>query len=127
MGWYLDLGRTDGTVAERITVAPVSNVGIVGIGVNRPGASACEPGGSSRVLAFSFGTGKTVLVDSANAFVGQSTVTRGLITDLGILNTGGKIRLVAGDSSGGINSPGITNSAGIGLKRLNWREVPTVD
>jgi type IV pilus assembly protein PilY1 len=127
MGWYLDLGPADGTVAERITVSPVSNVGIVGIGVNRPGESACEPGGTSRVLAFRFGTGKSVLVDSANVLVAQSTVSRGLITDLGILSSGGKIRLVAGDSSGGINSPGMTNSAGISLKRLNWREVPTVD
>jgi type IV pilus assembly protein PilY1 len=67
------------------------------------------------------------LVDSANVLVAQSTVSRGLITDLGILSSGGKIRLVAGDSSGGINSPGMTNSAGISLKRLNWREVPTVD
>jgi hypothetical protein len=68
---------------ERLPASVVSNVGIVGIGVNRPGESACEPGGTSRVLAFSFGTGKSVLVDATNALVAQSTVTRGLIADLG--------------------------------------------
>jgi type IV pilus assembly protein PilY1 len=127
MGWYLDLGPTDGTVAERINVSMVSNVGVVGVGVNRPGASACEPGGTSRLLAFSFGTGKSVLVDSTNAFIGQSTLTRGLITDVGIVNASGKIRIVAGDSSGGINSPGTSPPGGAGVKRLNGREVPTVD
>jgi type IV pilus assembly protein PilY1 len=127
MGWYIDLGPTDGSIAERINITPVANVGIIGIGINRPVGGACEPGGSSRVLGLTFGTGKSVLIDSTGALVAQSTATTGLITDIGLLNVGGKIRMVAGDTSSNVRDIGLGTSAALSLKRLNWREVPTVD
>ena len=42
MGWYHDLG-TDATsgIAERITVAPTVNYGVVGVAVNLPDSAAC--------------------------------------------------------------------------------------
>lgn len=127
MGWYLDLGPTDGTVAERVSVPLMANLGEVDVAVNRPGGSACEPGGTSYGLVFKFATGKTVLVDSTGALIARTTLTQGLITDVAIVSSGGKVRHVFGDSTGQAVSPPTVPLAGVGLKRLNWREVPTVD
>ena len=128
MGWYIDLGPGGGGVAERINVNATANVGVIGIGVNRPdGTNPCVPGGSSRVLGLSFGSGKTVLDDGTGTLIADSTVTSGLVTDIGLVDAGGKIRLVAGDTSAGVSNINLGSSAALALKRLNWREVPTAD
>ncbi len=127
MGWYFDLGPTDGTVAERINVTAVANVGIIGIGVNRPGGSACDPAGTSRVLAASFGDGKSVLLNNLSALIANTPVTSGLVTDVGILSVDGKILGLQGRTTGTPDPFKIGESAPLSIKRLNWREVPTVD
>jgi type IV pilus assembly protein PilY1 len=126
MGWYVDLGRdTTTNVAERITVAPTVHNGLVGVAINRPNGDACSPSGSSKVMAVRFADGKSVLTDTSGTTVAMSAFANGIASDLTFKNIGGRVRLVAGRSSGTVsNLPG-TFGAGAGLRRLNWREVPT--
>lgn len=127
MGWYHDLG-TDATsgIAERITVAPTVNYGVVGVAVNLPDSAACAPSPRSKVMAVSYATGKTALTDSTGSLIAATTMSSGIVSDLAFKNIGGKVRLIAGRSNGTVtNLPGSFSSAA-GLRRLNWREVPTV-
>jgi type IV pilus assembly protein PilY1 len=125
MGWYRDLGSDSATgIAERITVAPVVNNGLVGVSINLPNGDACSPAGKSAVMAVSFADGKSVLVDSSGSSVAMSTYSSGIASDLAFKNIGGKIRLISGRSDGSVsNLPG-TYGASTTLRRLNWREVP---
>lgn len=128
MGWYRDLG-TDSTtgIAERITVAPVVNNGLVGVAINLPNGDACTPSGKSAVMAVGFADGKSVLVDSAGSSVAISPYSSGVAADLAFKNIGGKIRLISGRSDGSVsNLPG-TYGASNTLRRMNWREVPVAN
>ncbi|HEY2254488.1 MAG TPA: hypothetical protein VGI11_02525 [Variovorax sp.] len=49
------------------------------------------------------------------------------VTDLKFLSVSGTVRLVSGNVSGGLKNIGVTIPGGLGLRLLNWREVPTVD
>lgn len=125
MGWYRDLGTDSITgIAERITVPPVVNNGLVGVAINLPNGDACAPSGKSSVMAVNFADGKSVLVDSAGVSVGLSAYASGVAADLAFKNIGGKIRLISGRSDGSVsNLPG-TYGASNTLRRMNWREVP---
>jgi hypothetical protein len=50
-----------------------------------------------------------------------------MITDVTLVNNGGELRLVVGSSRGPLTSPPLADPARPALKRLNWREVPTVN
>ena len=123
MGWYTDLGvETSTNVAWRVVNAPTSFSGIVAFSSLQTIGDACSPSGQSRVYAIDFGTGKTALSNLA-AYV-QSDAA---ITDLKFLSVDGKTRLVGGDVLGGLTKYGVTIPGGLGLRLLNWREVPTLD
>jgi type IV pilus assembly protein PilY1 len=128
MGWYADLGRQSGSnIAERITVTPSVNNGIVGVAVNLPTGDACSTAGSSYVFAVGYATGKTVLTDNSGAAIATTGSSSGVVSELAFKNVGGRIRLIAGRSSGSIsNLPGSFGRDGA-LRRLNWREVPTMN
>ncbi|MFO1277726.1 MAG: PilC/PilY family type IV pilus protein [Sphaerotilus natans] len=127
MGWYFDLGSGSTGVAERVTIAPTVTQGLVGVALNLPGGDACTPSGTSRVLAVSFADGRSMLTDSSGNAVALSASSDGLASDITFKNIGGKVRLVAGRSGGGVsNQPGTFGRAGT-LRRLNWREVPTIN
>jgi type IV pilus assembly protein PilY1 len=128
MGWYYDLGvdATSG-IAERIGIAPTVNYGVVGVAVNLPDSKPCTPTPTSKVFAVNFATGKTALTDSGGSAIAMSTFASGLASDLAFKNIGGRIRLIAGRSNGQVdNLPGSFSTAA-GLRRLNWREVPTIN
>ena len=124
MGWYRDLGSGPTGIAERVTLAPTVTQGLVGVALNLPGGDACTPSGTSRVLAVSFADGRSMLTDSSGNAVALSASSDGLASDISFKNIGGKVRLVAGRSGGGVsNQPGTFGRGGT-LRRLNWREVP---
>ncbi|HMX09687.1 MAG TPA: PilC/PilY family type IV pilus protein [Burkholderiaceae bacterium] len=128
MGWYYDLG-TDATsgIAERITIAPTVNYGVVGVAVNLPDSKPCTPTPTSRIFAVNFATGKTALTDSSGTAIAMTTFASGLASDLAFKNISGRIRLISGRSNGQVdNLPGSFSSAA-GLRRINWREVPTIN
>jgi len=130
MGWYLDLNKSSGGSAERITTDPTANNGIIAFASNLPNGDVCNLSGTSRVFATALGSGKSVLTK----VVGNQTEARaysddlpGVVIDLGFYNQDGKIKLKAG-SDHSIQSPiAGTFDSTIELKQLNWREVPTAD
>ena len=128
MGWYRDLGRDASTgIAERITVAPAVNRGIVGVAINLPNGVACSPAGTSAVMAVGYADGRSVLTDTAGSTVALSAYGSGVASDLTFKNIGGRVRLIAGRSSGSVtNLPGTYGGSGT-LRRMNWREVPTAN
>lgn len=127
MGWYHDLGAAStGGIADRINVMPTVNNGVVGVAVNRPNGDACSPSGTSYVFGVSFGTGQSVLTSAGNV-IATTTMATGVVSDIAFKNVGGRVRLYTGRSTGAVtNLPGTFSGAGT-LKRLNWREVPTMN
>ncbi|MEY4752748.1 MAG: hypothetical protein RJA44_423 [Pseudomonadota bacterium] len=127
-GWLIDLGRQSGSLlAERITLAPAVNNGVVGVAVQLPGGDACAAAGTSTVMAFSFGSGQSALTDASGAPLVASSAGIGAIADLSFRNVGGRLRLVAGRSSGEVLSLSGAYGRDTPLRRLNWREIPTAD
>lgn len=126
-GWYFDLSVSSSSpyLAERINVNPVAYSGVALFGVNLPNGSICSPSGTGYIAGFNISTGKSILQDSTGTFIAKSTAMTGVITDLAIQNVNGKVRVIAGDSGGNtVTTPSslVTTS---GVKRMNWREVPT--
>lgn len=142
MGWYVDIGTTSSTAGERVNVTPVANLGVLAFAVNRPTAQACSGAGSGYVVAVTFNDGKSVLTGSGG-YVATSTTRSFMITELAIVAIDGNLRLLAGGSgtTTTTNPDGSTSTSAtpnienldanfggaITLRRLNWREVPTVD
>lgn len=134
LGWYFDLssttvssGGTTKSVAERVNVDPDANYGIVAFSANLPNGDACNPSGTGRIFAVRFATGKSVLTTTTGTLIGSVTNSTGTITDLLIQRVNGRIRLNVGDSSGTANNVPGDMASGLGLTRLNWREVPSQD
>lgn len=122
-GWYLDLGKDDGSgVGWRVIAMPVAASDVVAFTSMLTTGDACSPAGVSRVYAINFAGGKTALSDG-KAFVGFDTS----VTDLKLLEVDGKIRLIAGDNQGNIESIDITIGFGNSLRILNWRETFSFD
>ncbi|WP_197467137.1 pilus assembly protein [Collimonas arenae] len=122
MGWYLDL-----SAGELVNIPPAANSGIVTFAANLPGGDVCSGSGSNEIYVLNFGSGQSVATDSSGNVITSNTSLTGLITDVEIINVGGKLRVQAGNSSGQVsNVPGALGGANT-LKRLNWREIPTSD
>lgn len=121
MGWYLDLGKDSG-IGLRLVNNPVAFDGIVAFASLLTTGDACSPGGTSRIYAIDFSNGSSALVPAGD-FVNFTTS----ITDLRFISVDGKARLVAGDVKGTLKNIGFRPPTSVGLRLLNWREVPTVD
>lgn len=128
MGWYVDLGKGASNVAWRVVSDSKNFFGTVAFAPTLPNISdPCQPSGSSLIYAADYASGISRVTNadgSAAAFVTGGT---GVVTDLGFFSVGGKVRLVGGTDSGEVKRvPGEFGTA-IGLKRLNWRELPVVN
>ncbi|SDO86654.1 type IV pilus assembly protein PilY1 [Rhodoferax sp. OV413] len=124
LGWYYDLSVATSTgIAERVNVNPTAYSGTAIFGVNLPNGSVCSPSGTGYLLGFNIATGASVLQNSAGTTIAQSATMSGVIVDLAIQNVNGKLRVVAGDSTGtAVTTPAALSTAS-GIKRLNWRDV----
>ena len=84
---------------------------------------ACSPSGVSRFYAIDFSTGNSALTPDGQAFVESSSS----ITDLAVVGVDGRTRWLTGNVQGEVKKQGVKEPSGLGLRLLNWREVPTVD
>jgi len=134
MGWYIDLGTGTGGIGWRVLTDSDAFYGVVAFASTLPGGDACSPSGQSRVYAIDFGTGKSVLTTSTTSSgttttnrIAYSSVLTNVVTDVKFFSVNGKARLIGGTDTGSLKSiPGIFG-ASTGLRRLNWRELPTAD
>jgi type IV pilus assembly protein PilY1 len=124
-GWYVDLG-SQGGIAERVDIQPTANNGVVAFAANLPNGEACNPDGSGRIFALSFGTGRSVLVDAKGELV-ESVVAERAVRDLAFTRVQGRVRLYGGDRGGNlIKVPAELSGSGT-LRQIGWREVPLTE
>lgn len=121
MGWYLDLGFESG-IGWRVVNNSTAYDGIIAFAPLLTTGDACSPAGVSRVYAIDFANGSSALTDGA----AYQTFTSS-ITDLRFVSVDGRARLIAGNVRGGLDNIGFRPPTSVGLRLLNWREVPTVD
>ena len=132
IGWYYDMPVTSTTdssgvttyIAQRVSTDPIATQGVIAWAGNLPNGSACSPSGTGTTYATAFSTGKTVLISSSGAYIGSSTDSSGVITELSLLNENGTIRLNSGDSAGNVTPNQTQVITTSGPKQLNWRDVP---
>jgi type IV pilus assembly protein PilY1 len=122
MGWYIDLGTGSG-IGWRLVNNPTATDGIVAFASMLTTGDACSPSGVSRVYAIDFNNGTSTLTDTTAGFASFSSS----ITDLRFISVDGRVRLVIGNTRGELDKVNYRSPPGVGLRVLNWREVPTVD
>jgi len=125
-GWYINLGRSSAGIGWRVISEPDIFSGLVAFASILPNGDACNPAGISRVYAINYGTGITALRnDAGNATVFASL--SGIVTDLRFFSVSGTPRLIAGTDSGSLSSLPGNFTEPTSLRRLNWRELKSVD
>lgn len=135
MGWYIDFGNggTGGIGWRDVNNSTAFN-GSVAFSTTLPSGDACNPSGQSQVYSINFGTGASTLTTttttngtSSTVLIAYSTITTGVVTDLKFFSVGGQPRLIAGSDNGSLNSIQGNFGTSVGLRRLNWRELPTAE
>jgi type IV pilus assembly protein PilY1 len=133
MGWVLDLGSGTGGLGWRVVTDSTAFNGAVAFASTLPSGDACNPSGSSRIYSIDFGTGKSVLTATTTDRGGAtttvpivySTATTSVVTDLRFFSVDGQARLIGGSDTGDLKSIQGNFTGSTGLRRLNWRELPT--
>ena len=128
MGWYEELGLS-GAIGWRVTTDATSVLNQVAWTASLPNGDACNPSGSSRVYARDFGTSaSTIGTRVGTAFTPELYKSlAGMVTDLRYLSVNGKSTLISGTDSGGVQKLDTEQPTTPGLRRLNWRELQTVE
>lgn len=128
VGWYIELGTGGpGSLGWRVVNDPSSAYGIVTFSSTLPSGDACNPAGSTRIYAVDFGNGRSVLTAPDDSYINYSTAMPSVVTDLRFFAVAGIARLIAGSDTGQLGSlRGRFGGAG-GIRRLNWRELPTAN
>jgi type IV pilus assembly protein PilY1 len=139
VGWYLDLGASAGGPGWRVLSDPVSFYGMVAFAATAPSSgNACSPNGSSRLYAVDLGTGSCALEPSSSTCY---FTPDGVITDVQFVQrTGGSggtegsedpgcppgqicTEVACGTDKGKACAKPAPPDKGVGLQRLNWREI----
>jgi len=130
-GWYEDLGIDTSTSSGwRIISDATTLAGSVAFASILPTVGdVCTPSGSSRVYGRDFSSGITTVkaTVSGNLAPVSYVPIGGIVTDLRYLSVGGKATLTAGTDTGVVSKIDINPSNSLSLRRLNWRELQTVD
>uniref|UniRef100_UPI00286BFEF0 pilus assembly protein n=1 Tax=Roseateles sp. TaxID=1971397 RepID=UPI00286BFEF0 len=123
IGWYIDLGAIGAGPGWRVIDDPIAFYGIVAFTSIAPTSSdVCKPGGNSRVYAIDLGTGVSAL-PSKQAYLDFA----GLVPNIDWYSYKGNPYVVPTvcDADGCKSQPVKINPAsGLGVRRLNWREIP---
>ena len=94
-----------------------------------PGGDACNPSGTSRIYSINLGTGQSdLLAADGTTTIAYSSAVDGVATEqrsYGVEDNGKFKRvLVVGNSKGGAKGVSTKQPMALGLRRLNWRELP---
>ncbi len=129
MGWYEELGTGAGGIGWRVTSDSTTFAGSVAFAATLPDGSVCNPSGSSNVYARDFASAlSTVRQATGSGLAPVSYVTlAGTVTDLRYLSVAGKATLISGTDLGSVTKIEINPVPSLGLRRLNWRELPIVE
>ena len=125
MGWYHTFSVTS-RIAERMNVDGDVSGSLAAFAVNLPNGDACSPAGTSRYFAVNFAKGKTSLLDSNGTALASVSNSSGVATEVNVQSVDGEVRVTVGDSSGQVKSLTVQQDLP-SLRRLNWREISTVN
>jgi type IV pilus assembly protein PilY1 len=130
-GWYEDQGVDSATsIAWRVIADSTTLAGSVAFASILPNGSVCSPSGDSRVYGRDYAAATTtvrkLLSDGTLASVSYVPVA-GTVTDLRYLSVKGKATLISGTDTGSVAKIDINPLSGLGLRRLNWRELQVVE
>ena len=106
---------------------PQSYYGTVAYASTLPNGDACSPSGISRVYNIDFAVGDSKVIDGSDAVIPYLQTTEGVVTDVRFLSVDGKRRLIIGTDLGKVSNVDLEEPALQGFRRLNWREVPTIE
>lgn len=130
MGWYEDLGTGSSGIGWRIVTDSSTLAGSVAFAATLPNGSVCNPSGSSRIYGRDYATAATTVkaLNGDGALVAVSYIAKaGTVTDLRYLSVGGKGTLISGTDTGDVSKIDINPVPSLTLRRLNWRELQTVE
>jgi len=137
MGWYFDMPVTS-SISQRVNIDPIADGGEVVWAGNQPNGSTCAPQGAGTIYGVSFASGISALVSISTttntstsipsyAFPPPPNGGSTAVTDLDFLSVNGQVRIIAGDASGSVALVPSSVSTAVGLKQLNWRDVPVTN
>ncbi len=129
MGWYEELGTGADGIGWRITTPATTMSGSVAFAATLPNGSVCNPSGSSNIYARDYASASTTVRSmTASGLAPISYITfAGTVTDLRYLSVDGRATLISGTDQGAVNKVEINPVPNLGLRRLNWRELPVVE
>ena len=127
MGWWVDLGTSAAGNGWRVISDASSFYGVVTFVAMLPNGDACNPSGTSRVYSVDVGTGESQLIDASGATIAYSSALSGVVIEHRTYSVNGVPRLIACNDTGLCAPLNRRASAGLGLRRLNWRELPLAD
>lgn len=130
MGWYEDLGQGASNIGWRVISDASTLSGSVAFAATLPNGSVCNPSGDSRIYGRDYATAETTVkaLNASGQLVATSYVAiSGTVTDLRYLSVGGKAALIAGTDTGRVSKVDINPIPNLSLRRLNWRELQTVE
>ena len=142
MGWVEDLGIDPGKlaingadavastgIAYRVVSDSSTLAGAVAFSTVLPSGDACSPSGVGRIYGRDFNGGKTTI---GRSIVGEYAATAYIdrdspVTDLRYLSVKGKATLISGTEKSDKDKVSIEPPGNLYVRRLNWRELQTVD
>ena len=127
MGWWVDLGTAAAGNGWRVISDSSSFNGMVTFVAMVPNGDACNPSGTSRVYSVDVGTGESELIDSTGTTISYSTALPGVVIETRSYSVNGVRRLLACNDLGVCAPMDPRALASLGLRRLNWRELPLAD
>jgi len=130
-GWFEDLGQSaSNNRAWRVISDSDTFFGTVSFAAIMPDGGVCDPSGNSRIYGRNYAIGATTLTttNAQNQIVDTSYVDMtGTVTDVRTVSVAGKAVLIAGTNLGDVKKVDTKAGAGTPLRRLNWRELQSVD
>lgn len=130
MGWFEDLGQSASGRGWRVVSDSDTFFGTVNFAAIMPDGGVCDPSGNSRIYGRDYATAITTLTttNAQNQVVDTAYVAMtGTVTDVRTVSVAGKAVLIAGTNLGDVKKVDTKAGAGMPLRRLNWRELQTVD
>lgn len=126
-GWWYNLGVAAAGNGWRVITEPSAFYGVVTFVAMLPNTSACNPSGISRVFSVDIGTGQSQLINDSGTTIAYSEVLSGVVIEHRTYSVEGKPRLVACNDLGTCEGLRRRQPGAVGLRRLNWRELPLAD
>jgi len=126
-GWWVNLGVAAAGNGWRVITEPSAFYGVVTFVAMVPNTSACNPSGISRVYSVDLGSGQSQLINASGAIIPYSTALSGVVIEHRTYSVDGKPRLVACNDLGTCEGLRRLPPGAMGMRRLNWRELPLAD